>query len=329
LRNYCFYTFSDSTGINIHPPQLTRAICNHFVFLHGKTKAMMKHDTPEQHLLLRKPSWLKIKVPKGKRFVEVKEVVSSNNLHTICQSGLCPNKAECWEAGTATFMILGETCTRSCRFCATQTGRPLPPDPDEPVAIARAIQTMALKHAVVTSVDRDDLPDRGAAHWTETIRNIRLVNPETTLEVLIPDFDGNPVWIRLITDQKPDVVSHNLETVERLTPQVRSKANYRTSLDVIRLIAAENRRAKSGIMLGLGETDEEILKTMDDLLDTGCTIITLGQYLQPSASHLPVLKYYHPDEFERYAGIARDKGFRFVESAPLVRSSYHAEKHVC
>lgn len=291
---------------------------------------MLKKDTSgDVPLLQRKPSWLKIRVPKGKKFVEVREVVRSNNLHTICQSGLCPNMAECWEAGTATFMILGAICTRSCRFCATQTGKPLPPDPEEPNAISRAIHTMALKHAVITSVDRDDLPDRGAAHWEETIMSVRAMNPETTLEVLIPDFDGEPGLIRLITDQHPDVVSHNLETVERLTPQVRSKANYRTSLEVLRQIASSGCRAKSGIMLGLGENEDEILQTMDHLLETGCSVITLGQYLQPTLSHLPVEKYYHPDEFERFAGIALGKGFRFVESAPLVRSSYHAEKHVC
>ncbi|MFO7721695.1 MAG: lipoyl synthase [Bacteroidales bacterium] len=290
----------------------------------------MKNDPAgEKPQLLRKPPWLKIKVPKGKKFVEVKEVVSAHNLHTICQSGLCPNMAECWEAGTATFMILGDICTRSCRFCATQTGKPLPPDPGEPQAIARAIHTMGLKHAVLTSVDRDDLPDRGAAHWADTIRAVRELNPGTTLEVLIPDFDGNHEWIRLITDEHPDVISHNLETVERLTPQVRNKANYLTSLNVIRIIADEGCRTKSGIMLGLGETEAEILLTMDHLLEAGCTIITLGQYLQPSSRHLPVEKYYHHDEFGKYAGIARSKGFRFVESAPLVRSSYHAERHVC
>ena len=289
----------------------------------------MKNHSGSETLPLRKPSWLKISVPKGKKFVEVRDVVRSNNLHTICQSGQCPNMAECWEAGTATFMILGEICTRSCRFCATQTGKPLPPDPAEPDAIARAIKTMALKHAVITSVDRDDLPDRGAAHWAETIMSVRAMNPETSLEVLIPDFDGEPGLIKLITDQRPDVVSHNLETVERLTPQVRSKANYRTSLEVLRHIDSGGCRAKSGIMLGLGENEDEILQTMDHLLEAGCSIITLGQYLQPTAGHLPVQKYYHPDEFERYAVIARDKGFRFAESAPLVRSSYHAEKHVC
>jgi lipoyl synthase len=290
---------------------------------------MMKNDIPEPNQPLRKPSWLKIKVPKGKSFVEVKKVVHDNNLHTICQSGLCPNLAECWEAGTATFMILGNICTRSCRFCATLTGKPLTPDANEPLATASAIKTMALRHAVVTSVDRDDLPDSGASHWALTIREIRKMNPTTTLEVLIPDFDGNEQLIGLIIAQHPDVISHNLETVRRLTPVVRSKADYHTSLYVIRQVATAGISAKSGIMLGLGESDEEILDTMDHLLDAGCSIITLGQYLQPSSKHLPVLKYYHPDEFERFAGIAHQKGFRFVESAPLVRSSYHAEKHVC
>ena len=276
----------------------------------------------------RKPEWLKIKLPKGTNFTQVKSIVHRYNLHTICTSGKCPNMGECWAAGTATLMILGEVCTRSCKFCATQTGRPLPPDENEPSNVAESIRLMGLKHAVITSVDRDDLPDKGAGHWVATISEIKRVNPQTTMEVLIPDFDGEPELIRLVIQAKPDIISHNLETVRRLTPLVRSRAKYDVSLSVLRTIAESGAVSKSGIMVGLGETRHEVLETMDDLLKAGCNIFTIGQYLQPTKSHLPVKEYVHPDVFEEYRQIGLTKGFKNVESAPLVRSSYHAERHV-
>ncbi len=276
----------------------------------------------------RKPDWLKIKLPLGTNYRNVKQIVEGHGLHTICSSGQCPNMGECWGAGTATFMILGELCTRSCKFCATRTGKPLPPDGQEPSKVAQSINLMKLKHAVVTSVDRDDLADGGAAHWAETIREIKRQNPETTLEVLIPDFDGRADLIRLVADARPEIISHNLETVERLTPLVRSRAKYSVSLQVIREIAASGTVSKSGIMLGLGETRDEILQTMDDLVEAGCEIFTMGQYLQPTRQHLEVVEYLHPDEFARLKEEGLRRGFRIVESAPLVRSSYHAEKHI-
>lgn len=276
----------------------------------------------------RKPDWLKIKLPLGTNYRNVKQIVEGHGLHTICSSGQCPNMGECWGAGTATFMILGEICTRSCKFCATRTGKPLPPDGQEPSKVAQSINLMKLKHAVVTSVDRDDLADGGAAHWAETIQEIKRQNPETTLEVLIPDFDGRADLIRLVADARPEIISHNLETVERLTPLVRSRAKYSVSLQVIREIAASGTVSKSGIMLGLGETRDEILQTMDDLVEAGCEIFTMGQYLQPTRQHLEVVEYLHPDEFARLKEEGLRRGFRIVESAPLVRSSYHAEKHI-
>lgn len=276
----------------------------------------------------RKPLWLKIKLPKGTNFKQVKKIVRDHHLHTICTSGKCPNMGECWAAGTATLMILGDICTRSCKFCATQTGKPLPPDEQEPANVAESIKLMGLKHAVLTSVDRDDLSDKGAGHWAKTIDEIKRVNPTLTMEVLIPDFDGEPALVQKVIDAKPDIISHNLETVRRLTPQVRSRAKYEVSLNVLSIIAQSGITAKSGIMLGLGETREEILETMDDLLGVGCKVLTIGQYLQPTKMNLPVQKYVHPDVFEEYRKIGLEKGFRFVESAPLVRSSYHAEKHV-
>lgn len=276
----------------------------------------------------RKPSWLKIKLPKGTNFKQVKKIVRDHHLHTICTSGKCPNMGECWAAGTATLMILGDICTRSCKFCATQTGKPLPPDEQEPANVAESIKLMGLKHAVLTSVDRDDLSDKGAGHWAKTIDEIKRVNPTLTMEVLIPDFDGEPALVQKVIDAKPDIISHNLETVRRLTPQVRSRAKYEVSLNVLSIIAQSGITAKSGIMLGLGETREEILETMDGLLGVGCKVLTIGQYLQPTKMNLPVQKYVHPDVFEEYRKIGLEKGFRFVESAPLVRSSYHAEKHV-
>jgi lipoic acid synthetase len=278
--------------------------------------------------LQRKPEWLKIKLPKGTNFTQVKSIVQRYNLHTICTSGKCPNMGECWAAGTATLMIMGEICTRSCKFCATQTGKPLPLDAEEPMNVAKSIQLMGLKHAVITSVDRDDLPDKGAAHWAATIAEIKRVNHETTMEVLIPDFDGDPALVQLIIDAKPEIISHNLETVRRLTPLVRSRAKYDVSLQVLKTIADSGVVPKSGIMVGLGETREEVIETMDDLLAVGCKVFTIGQYLQPTKSHLPVEEYVHPDVFEEYRKIGLAKGFRNVESAPLVRSSYHAERHL-
>ncbi|GET20394.1 lipoyl synthase [Prolixibacter denitrificans] len=276
----------------------------------------------------RKPDWLKIKVPIGTNYRHVKGVVRDHHLHTICTSGQCPNMGECWGAGTATFMILGEICTRSCKFCATKTGRPKPLDPNEPANVARSVQLMNLKHAVITSVDRDDLPDGGAAHWVETINKIKEVNPDTTMEVLIPDFDGKPELVKQIIDARPDIISHNLETIERLTPQVRSKAQYDISLKVLKTISDSGTVSKSGLMLGLGETLDEIYKTMDDLVANGCEILTMGQYLQPTKIHLPVEEYVHPDKFRALKEEGLRRGFRIVESGPLVRSSYHAERHI-
>jgi lipoic acid synthetase len=275
-----------------------------------------------------KPGWLKIKLPTGSNYRQVKQIVEGNHLHTICSSGRCPNMGECWGAGTATFMILGEICTRSCKFCATLTGKPLPPDPGEPAKVADSVKLMGLKHVVITSVDRDDLPDGGAAHWAATIRQIRMVNPSTTIEVLIPDFDGKAELIELIALEKPDIISHNLETVERLTPQVRSRAKYQTSLKVVEIIGSAGIVSKSGIMVGLGETSGEVLQCMDDLRVAGCEIITIGQYLQPTKRHLEVVEYVHPDQFAWFKKEGLARGFSVVESAPLVRSSYHAEKHL-
>jgi len=276
----------------------------------------------------RKPDWLKIKLPLGANYRQVKQIVTGHGLNTICSSGKCPNMGECWGAGTATFMILGEICTRSCKFCATSTGKPLPLDPGEPFKLAESVKLMGLKHAVITSVDRDDLIDGGAAHWALTIKAVKTINPQITIEVLIPDFDNRLELIFLVANEEPEIISHNLETVERLTPLVRSRASYRTSLDVIRKISGTKSVSKSGIMLGLGETRDEILQTMDDLVGGGCEIFTMGQYLQPTRAHLEVAEYVHPDEFARLKTEGLQRGFRIVESAPLVRSSYHAEKHI-
>ncbi len=275
-----------------------------------------------------KPDWLKIKVPSGKEYTQVKDIVNKHKLHTICSSGQCPNMCDCWGRGTATLMILGDICTRSCKFCAVKTGKPLAADLEEPARVADSVKLMKLKHVVLTSVDRDDLEDGGAAIWAATIRKIKEVSPETTQECLVPDFMGNEEDIQTVIDAKPEVISHNLETVERLTPQIRSVANYQRSLKVIEQIAGSGLRAKSGIMLGLGEKEEEVIQCMDDLRAVGCHIFTLGQYLQPSTKHLPVVEYIHPDQFEKYRKIGLEKGFTHVESDPLVRSSYHAEKHV-
>lgn len=277
---------------------------------------------------LRKPEWLKTQLRSESSFSHVHKVIKQNGLHTICTSGKCPNLSECWNKGTATLMILGEICTRSCKFCNTLTGKPMAVDTDEPEKIAESIQLMKLKHAVVTSVDRDDLPDRGAIHWAETIRAIKKLNTETTLEVLIPDFDGKTELIDLVINEKPDIISHNLETVSRLTPVIRSKARYETSLSVLHHIASRGVVAKTGIMLGLGETKSEVLDLMDDALAVNCSIITIGQYIQPSRKNIAVSEYITPEMFDEYKQIALNKGFRIVESGPLVRSSYCAEKHI-
>lgn len=277
---------------------------------------------------LRKPEWLKVKIPIGEAFVKVKSIVEDNHLHTICTSGKCPNIAECWTAGTATFMILGDICTRSCKFCNVKTAKPLPPDPNEPSNLALSVQKMKLKHCVITSVDRDDLSDGGANHWKNSINAVKGLNPKTTIEILIPDFQNKEGALGIVLSANADVVSHNLETVERLSPLVRNKAKYAYSLEVLRQIALSGTPAKSGIMLGLGETENEIYKTMDDLLNVGVSIFTIGQYLQPNSSLLPVEEYISPEIFDKYKNIGLSKGFLFVESSPLVRSSYHAEKHL-
>tara|TARA_B100000497_G_scaffold22325_1_gene26266 strand:- start:121 stop:975 length:855 start_codon:yes stop_codon:yes gene_type:complete len=277
---------------------------------------------------VRKPKWLKVKLPTATAYKNVKSVVKTHRLHTICESGNCPNTGECWGAGTATFMILGNICTRSCGFCNVQTGRPLSVDINEPKNIANSVKIMKVKHAVITSVDRDDLKDGGSNIWAETVNEIRKINPNTTLETLIPDFKAKKEDIQKIIDVAPEVVSHNMETVERLTKKVRIQAKYRRSLDVLNILNNSGVRTKSGIMLGLGETDEEVIQTMKDLLDVGVTIMTIGQYLQPSKRHLPVFEYVHPDKFEMFKNVGLKLGFRIVESGPLVRSSYHAEKHL-
>ena len=277
---------------------------------------------------MRKPEWLKISIGANERYTETKRIVESHCLHTICSSGRCPNMGECWGKGTATFMIAGDICTRSCKFCNTQTGRPLPLDANEPTHVAASIALMKLSHAVIPSVDRDDLPDLGAAHWVRTITEIKRINPETTLELLIPDFQGRMELIDIIISAHPEIISHNMETVRRISPLVRSAANYDTSLKVIHRIASNNITAKSGIMAGLGETPAEVEELMDDLLAAGCKILTIGQYLQPSHRHYPVTEYVTPEQFAAYKKIGLEKGFEQVESAPLVRSSYHAEKHV-
>ncbi len=277
---------------------------------------------------VRKPEWLKISIGANERYTETKRIVESHCLHTICSSGRCPNMGECWGKGTATFMIAGDICTRSCKFCNTQTGRPLPLDPDEPAHVAESIALMKLSHAVITSVDRDDLPDLGAAHWAQTIREIKQLNPETTTEVLIPDFQGRKELVDQVIKACPEIISHNMETVKRISPQVRSAANYHTSLEVIRQIAESGITAKSGIMVGLGETPAEVEELMDDLISVGCKILTIGQYLQPTHKHFPVAAYITPEQFAVYKETGLKKGFEQVESAPLVRSSYHAEKHI-
>lgn len=277
---------------------------------------------------IRKPDWLKIRLGGNEQFTQTKRIVESHGLHTICTSGKCPNMGECWSRGTATFMIGGEICTRSCKFCNTLTGKPLSLDVNEPANVAESIRLMGLKHAVVTSVDRDDLPDQGASHWVKTIQAIKQINPGTTLEVLIPDFQGNLELVDLIVDACPEIISHNMETVRRLTPQIRSAAKYDVSLTVLKRIAQRGTTAKTGIMVGLGEMKEEVHSLMDDVREAGVSVLTIGQYLQPSRKHIPVTEYITPECFEQYRITALSKGFTHVESGPLVRSSYHAEKHV-
>lgn len=277
---------------------------------------------------VRKPEWLKISIGANERYTETKRIVDSHCLHTICSSGRCPNMGECWGKGTATFMIGGDICTRCCKFCNTQTGRPLPLDPNEPTHVAESIALMKLSHAVITSVDRDDLPDLGAAHWARTIQEIKRLNPETTVEVLIPDFQGRKELVAQVIEARPEIISHNIETVKRISPLVRSAAHYETSLEVIRQVAASGTTTKSGIMVGLGETPEEVEELMDDLRQAGCQILTIGQYLQPSHKHYPVAEYVTPTQFVSYKEQGLAKGFDQVESAPLVRSSYHAERQI-
>lgn len=276
----------------------------------------------------RKPDWLKIKLPMGQLSVEVMNTVRENHLHTICTSGRCPNQGECWGCGTATFMIGGNVCTRACKFCNVTTGHPLPLDPQEPRHIAQSVKLLKLKHVVITSVDRDDVVDLGAGHWVRVIQAVKQENPATTMEVLIPDFQGREELVQQIINARPEVISHNLETVRRLSDQVRSRATYEVSLKVVEQVAAAGIVSKSGIMLGLGETPEEILQTMDDLRGVGCQVMTIGQYLQPTAQNIEVKEYIRPEVFEEYKEIGLKKGFSFVESGPLVRSSYHAERHV-
>lgn len=276
----------------------------------------------------RKPEWLKIKLPRGFKSSQVVGLLNDKHLHTICSSGMCPNRGECWGNGTATFMIGGNICTRNCRFCNVTTGRPLPLDEKEIEEIVNSVKTLKLKHVVLTSVDRDDLPDCGAGHWAKMIRRLKEECPTVTMEVLIPDFKGRLELVDMVIAEKPDIISHNLETVRRLTPDVRCYATYEGSLSVLKHIADCGVRAKSGIMLGLGETREEILETMDNLLSVGCKIMTIGQYLQPSKDNYPLQEYVTPETFDEYGRIGREKGFRHIESAPLVRSSYHAERHV-
>lgn len=276
----------------------------------------------------RLPDWLKMQRASGAKYTMVKNLVEKMHLHTICTSGNCPNIGECWNAGTATFMILGDICTRACKFCATTTGKPLAPDPNEAEKLAQSVRIMGLKHCVITSVDRDDLEDGGASFWAAVILKIKEINPGITIEALIPDFNGREEDIQKVIDAGPEVISHNLETVKRLTGEIRTRASYNKSLSVLQYISDMGVRAKSGIMLGLGEREEEIFETMDDLISHGCSVFTIGQYLRPSFDHMEVEEYIAPEIFEKYREVALEKGFVFVESHPLVRSSYHAEKHV-
>ncbi len=276
----------------------------------------------------RLPRWMKSPLPSGENYSKVKRLIADHKLNTICTSGNCPNKGECWNAGTASFMILGDKCTRNCRFCYVKNAIPDPVDWDEPLRLAETIKTLNLKHCVITSVDRDDLPDGGARFWAHTVKTIKQLNPQTTIETLIPDFNARKELVKQVIDAKPEVISHNLETVRSLTPKIRSTARYDRSLKVIEYISESGIVAKSGVMLGLGEKPEEVLETMDDLKKAGCKVLTLGQYLQPDPHLMPVVEYINPEQFETYRKEAYSRGFRYVESSPLVRSSYHAERHV-
>lgn len=278
--------------------------------------------------MLDKPGWLKIRLHRTAEFASVDRIVRAHGLHTICSSGMCPNKAECWSRRTATFMILGDVCTRNCRFCATASGRPLPPDPDEPAKLAESVRLMGLRHVVVTSVTRDDLPDGGAAHWAASVRAIRQANPDATVELLIPDLDARPGLLDTVLASKPDIVGHNIETVARLTPLVRSRARYETSLATLAYLAERGAAVKSGLMVGLGERDDEVRETLRDLREAGVRIVTIGQYLRPTLEHHPVAEYISPERFDRYRRLALDLGFAYCASAPLVRSSYLADEAV-
>jgi len=282
----------------------------------------------QSRISINKPKWLRVKLPIGENYKKVRALVDEHKLHTICQSGNCPNMGECWGEGTATFMILGNVCTRSCGFCSVATGKPNDADPFEPAKVAQSIKLMNIKHAVITSVDRDDLPDGGSDIWVATVKSIRRKSPGTTMETLIPDFAGNWENLQKIIDVAPEVVSHNLETVRRLTKQVRIQAKYDRSLEVLFRLKKGGMKTKSGVMLGLGENENEIIETIDDLASVGVDILTLGQYLQPTPKHLKVQSFVTPEKFDEYGTYAKSKGFRFVESGPLVRSSYHAEKHI-
>jgi lipoic acid synthetase len=281
-----------------------------------------------QDNFVKKPNWLRVKLPIGENFKQVRNLVDQHKLHTICESGNCPNMGECWGAGTATFMILGNICTRSCGFCAVATGRPLAVDWDEPQRVAEAIHLMKVKHAVITSVDRDEIKDGGSIIWQHTIRAVKALNPDTTLETLIPDFKAEKENIQRIIVEAPEVVSHNIETVERLTKQVRIQAKYWQSMQTLSYLKKGGMRTKSGIMLGLGETRDEVIQTMKDLAASGVDVITIGQYLQPTKKHLAVQRFVHPDEFAEFREIGYAMGLDYVESGPLVRSSYHSERHV-
>ena len=289
----------------------------------------MENLTKEQSTLTNKPKWIRVKLPTGKKYRDLRSLVDKYKLNTICQSGSCPNMGECWGYGPATFMILGNICTRSCGFCGVKTGRPLDVNWDEPEKIARSIKLMKIKHAVLTSVDRDDLKDMGSILWAETVNAVRRISPGTTMETLIPDFQGVTKNLDRLVEVAPEVISHNMETVERLTREVRIQAIYQRSLDVLKYLkSAGQRRTKTGVMLGLGEEKDEVFRTIEDIRNADVDVITLGQYLQPTRNHLPVKKFITPEEFEEFGEFARSLGFRHVESSPLVRSSYHAEKHI-
>jgi lipoic acid synthetase len=277
---------------------------------------------------IKKPSWLRVKLPTGEEYKKVRNIVSEHKLHTICESGHCPNMGECWGAGTATFMILGNICTRSCGFCSVATGRPDEVDMFEPARVAKSVKLMGVKHCVLTSVDRDDLSDGGSEIWAMTVRAIRRASPTTTLETLIPDFAGKWENLQRVIDVAPEIVSHNLETVRRLTKEVRIQAKYNRSLEVLRRLKQGGMKSKSGVMLGLGESEEEVIETMEDLRAVNVDILTLGQYLQPTPKHLPVAEFVTPEQFDKFKKMGLEMGFKYVESGPLVRSSYHAEKHL-